>query len=336
MLTLPGLVVVYSPQTFLNTDMAPPHIPHYATYSNSSIPGSSTSSLPTLPSSTSPSPPTPSSSSSLQSSTSSPLLRLIIGSILCVSNTTSCLLRNQLTASNEMASSLQVLWNYVSSITIWCWNHIIFDQLLDSLTSIAGVEEDAVKAWVEEGAITGLQDGAVNVELLDNLREVLLMLLLLLIYLSLWFIETIARWLVLRRAELLASRREVSRLLLKRELSRSRELDKVLDMFEFPSGGFWWCNFDNCFSWAWSSPHSSPDHWALGSTQMQGALYQAWARMRKVIKGNLGFGFPSPRKPGCGWKWQQTINGSTSPLRNNDGSCCSRHRPGCLDSGWDW
>ena len=57
--------------------------------------------------------------------------------------------------------------------------------MLDSLTSIAGVEEDAVKAWVEEGAITGLQDGAVNVELLDNLREVLLMLLLLLIYLSL-------------------------------------------------------------------------------------------------------------------------------------------------------
>ena len=57
--------------------------------------------------------------------------------------------------------------------------------MLDSLTSIAGVEEDAVKAWVEEGAITGLQDGAVNVELLDNLREVLLMVLLLLIYLSL-------------------------------------------------------------------------------------------------------------------------------------------------------
>ena len=57
--------------------------------------------------------------------------------------------------------------------------------MLDSLTSIAGVEEDAVKAWVEEGAITGLQEGAVNVELLDNLREVLLMVLLLLIYLSL-------------------------------------------------------------------------------------------------------------------------------------------------------
>ena len=56
--------------------------------------------------------------------------------------------------------------------------------MLDSLTSIAGVEDDAVKAWVEEGAITGLQDGAVNVELLDNLREVLLLLLLLLIYLS--------------------------------------------------------------------------------------------------------------------------------------------------------
>ena len=44
---------------------------------------------------------------------------------------------------------------------------------------------------------------------------------------------------MLRRAELLASRREASKLLLKRELSRSCELDKVLDMFDFPAGGFW-------------------------------------------------------------------------------------------------
>ena len=48
-----------------------------------------------------------------------------------------------------------------------------FHQLLESLTSIAGVEEDAVKAWVEDGAVTGLEEGAVDVELLGNLREVL-------------------------------------------------------------------------------------------------------------------------------------------------------------------
>ena len=48
-----------------------------------------------------------------------------------------------------------------------------FVQLLDSLTSIAGVEEDAMKAWVEGGAVTGLEEGAVNVDLLQNLREVL-------------------------------------------------------------------------------------------------------------------------------------------------------------------
>ena len=45
--------------------------------------------------------------------------------------------------------------------------------MLDSLTSIAGVEEDAVKAWVEDGAVTGLEKDAVNVQLLQNLREVL-------------------------------------------------------------------------------------------------------------------------------------------------------------------
>ena len=50
-----------------------------------------------------------------------------------------------------------------------------FHQLLESLTSIAGVEEDAVKAWVEDGAVTGLEEGAVNVELLGNLREVYLL-----------------------------------------------------------------------------------------------------------------------------------------------------------------
>ena len=44
---------------------------------------------------------------------------------------------------------------------------------MESLTSIAGVEEDAVKAWVEEGAVTGLEKDAVNVHLLQNLREVL-------------------------------------------------------------------------------------------------------------------------------------------------------------------
>ena len=49
----------------------------------------------------------------------------------------------------------------------------VFDQLLESLTSIAGVEEDAVKAWVEEGAVTGLEKDAVNVDLLQNLREVM-------------------------------------------------------------------------------------------------------------------------------------------------------------------
>ena len=45
--------------------------------------------------------------------------------------------------------------------------------MLDSLTNIAGVEEDAMKAWVEDGAVTGLEEGAVNVDLLQNLREVL-------------------------------------------------------------------------------------------------------------------------------------------------------------------
>ena len=50
-----------------------------------------------------------------------------------------------------------------------------FHQFLESLTSIAGVEEDAVKAWVEDGAVTGLEEGAVNVELLGNLREVFLL-----------------------------------------------------------------------------------------------------------------------------------------------------------------
>ena len=45
--------------------------------------------------------------------------------------------------------------------------------MLDSLTSIAGVEEDAVKAWVEEGSVTGLEKDAVNVDLLQNLREVM-------------------------------------------------------------------------------------------------------------------------------------------------------------------
>ena len=30
-----------------------------------------------------------------------------------------------------------------------------------------------MKAWVEEGAVTGLEKGAVNVGLLQNLREVL-------------------------------------------------------------------------------------------------------------------------------------------------------------------
>ena len=45
--------------------------------------------------------------------------------------------------------------------------------MLDSLTSIAGVEEDAMKAWVEDGALTGLEEDAVNVDLLHNLREVL-------------------------------------------------------------------------------------------------------------------------------------------------------------------
>ena len=49
----------------------------------------------------------------------------------------------------------------------------VFNQLLESLTSIAGVEEDAVKAWAEDGAVTGLEEGTVNVELLHNLREVL-------------------------------------------------------------------------------------------------------------------------------------------------------------------
>ena len=46
---------------------------------------------------------------------------------------------------------------------------------MESLTSIAGVEEDAVKAWVEDGAVTGLEEGAVNVELLGNLRKVYLL-----------------------------------------------------------------------------------------------------------------------------------------------------------------
>ena len=46
---------------------------------------------------------------------------------------------------------------------------------MESLTSIAGVEEDAVKTWVEDGAVTGLEEGAVNVELLGNLREVFLL-----------------------------------------------------------------------------------------------------------------------------------------------------------------
>ena len=50
-----------------------------------------------------------------------------------------------------------------------------FHQFLESLTSIAGVEEDAVKAWVEDGAVTGLEENAVNVELLGNLREVFLL-----------------------------------------------------------------------------------------------------------------------------------------------------------------
>ena len=43
------------------------------------------------------------------SATSSLLIHFFVASILCVSNTTSCLLRNQLTASNEMASSLEVI-----------------------------------------------------------------------------------------------------------------------------------------------------------------------------------------------------------------------------------
>ena len=45
-------------------------------------------------------------------------------------------------------------------------------DLLDSLTSAAGVEADAIKAWLEAGAVTGLEDGAVEVEVLGGIREV--------------------------------------------------------------------------------------------------------------------------------------------------------------------
>ena len=45
-------------------------------------------------------------------------------------------------------------------------------DLLDSLTSVAGVEADAIKAWLEAGAVTGLEDGAVEVEVLGGIREV--------------------------------------------------------------------------------------------------------------------------------------------------------------------
>ena len=45
-------------------------------------------------------------------------------------------------------------------------------DLLDSLTSLAGVEADAIKAWLEAGAVTGLEDGAVEVEVLGGIREV--------------------------------------------------------------------------------------------------------------------------------------------------------------------
>ena len=43
------------------------------------------------------------------SATSSLLIHFFVASILCISNASSCLLRNQLTASNEMASSLEVI-----------------------------------------------------------------------------------------------------------------------------------------------------------------------------------------------------------------------------------
>ena len=67
--------------------------PPSSTYTSSSSPSTLSSQLSWSPPST----------------TSSLLVHYFVASIFCVSNTTSCLLRNQLTASNEMASNLEVI-----------------------------------------------------------------------------------------------------------------------------------------------------------------------------------------------------------------------------------
>ena len=122
-LDCPHYKLSYQVNMLNNKQMMPPSMLQYVT-SSTPPPLMSFSSLPSLPStslslstfvstpssySSSSPPPTPSLYSLQSSASSSPLLRLIIASILCVSSTTSCLLRNQLTASNEMASNLEVI-----------------------------------------------------------------------------------------------------------------------------------------------------------------------------------------------------------------------------------
>ena len=87
------------PKPIDSTTMIPKTSPS-STLSSPSSTFSSSSSPSTLSSQLSCSPP---------STTSSLPIHFFVASILCISNASSCLLRSQLTASNEMASSLEVI-----------------------------------------------------------------------------------------------------------------------------------------------------------------------------------------------------------------------------------
>ena len=88
------------PPKLIDSTTKSPKTSPLSTLSSPSSTYSSSSSPSTLSSKLSWSPP---------STTSSPLVHYFVASLLCISNASPCLLRNQLTASNEMASSLEVI-----------------------------------------------------------------------------------------------------------------------------------------------------------------------------------------------------------------------------------
>ena len=46
-------------------------------------------------------------------------------------------------------------------------------DILESLTEAVGIESDAFKVWLESGAIAGMEPGAVDMSVLEQMREVI-------------------------------------------------------------------------------------------------------------------------------------------------------------------